>query len=48
MNKSFTITHFPLGEESVKAKNTFYYLTYQGSIDLDATTDPQLRKVLLE
>ncbi|CAI8037971.1 Putative neurobeachin homolog [Geodia barretti] len=34
------------GEESVKAKNTFYYLTYQGSIDLDATTDPQLRKGL--
>jgi hypothetical protein len=30
----------------VKAKNTFYYLTYQGSIDLDATTNPQLRKGL--
>ena len=36
------------GEEAVKAKNSFYYLTYQGSIDLDSTTtDPQLRKVCL-
>ncbi|XP_065190156.1 lipopolysaccharide-responsive and beige-like anchor protein [Sycon ciliatum] len=28
------------GEEAVKAKNTFYYLTYEGSVQLDQVTDP--------
>ena len=34
-----------IGEEAVKAKNTFYYLTYTGSVILDDTSDPNLRKV---
>jgi WD40 repeat protein len=34
------------GEEAVKAKNTFYYLTYNGSIDLDTASDPNMRKGL--
>ena len=33
------------GEEAVKAKNTFYYLTYNGSVDLDRASDPHTRKV---
>ncbi len=33
------------GAEAVKAKNVFYYLTYIGSIDLDAVENPKLRKV---
>ena len=36
-----------IGEEAVKAKNTFYYLTYNGSIDLDTATDPNMRKVII-
>ena len=38
-------THM-LGAEAVKAKNVFYYLTYIGSIDLDAVEDAGLRKVV--
>ena len=34
-----------LGEEAVKSKNVFYYLTYTGAVDLDSITDPKLRKV---
>lgn len=33
------------GEEAVKAKNVFYYLTYTGMFDLDSISDPHLRKV---
>ena len=33
------------GEEAVKAKNVFYYLTYTGAVDLESIQDPQLRKV---
>ncbi|KAG7376855.1 hypothetical protein PHYPSEUDO_012655 [Phytophthora pseudosyringae] len=28
------------GEEAVKANNLFYYLSYEGSVDLDAVDDP--------
>ncbi|KAJ1954484.1 hypothetical protein EC988_002407, partial [Linderina pennispora] len=28
------------GEEAVKAHNVFYYLTYEGAVNLDAITDP--------
>ena len=34
------------GEEAMKAKNVFYYLTYTGAVDLDSVTDPQMRKVI--
>ncbi len=28
------------GEEAIKAHNVFYYLTYEGAVDLDTITDP--------
>ena len=33
------------GEEAILAKNVFYYLTYEGSVNLDAIEDPLTRKV---
>lgn len=32
------------GPEAVKANNLFYYLTYEGAVDLDAIEDPVRRK----
>ena len=32
------------GEEAVKAFNVFYYLTYEGAVDLDAISDPVERQ----
>jgi neurobeachin len=32
------------GPESVHATNVFYYLTYEGSVDLDSITDPVMRE----
>ena len=32
------------GKEAVKANNVFYYLTYEGAIDLDNVTDPAERE----
>ena len=32
------------GEEAVKATNVFYYLTYEGAIDIDAIQDPVERR----
>ncbi|EGD82827.1 hypothetical protein PTSG_11431 [Salpingoeca rosetta] len=32
------------GPEAVKAHNLFYYLTYEGELDLDAVSDPAERK----
>ena len=34
------------GEEAVKADNLFYYLTYEGAVDLEAVTDPVERRSL--
>ncbi|KJE90664.1 neutral sphingomyelinase activation associated factor, variant 1 [Capsaspora owczarzaki ATCC 30864] len=34
------------GPEAVKAANLFYYLTYEGAVDLDAITDPVERSSL--
>ena len=34
------------GPEAVRATNVFYYLTYDGSVSLEAITDPILREVL--
>jgi hypothetical protein len=31
------------GEEAVKAANMFYYLTYEGAVDLTAIEDPVMR-----
>ena len=34
------------GDEAVNADNLFYYLTYEGAVDLDAITDPVERRSL--
>ena len=34
------------GPEAVRATNVFYYLTYDGSVNLEAITDPIMREVL--
>ena len=33
------------GPEAVRATNVFYYLTYEGSVDLDTIQDPVMREV---
>ena len=43
----YIIIYTCIGEEAVKAKNTFFYLTYNGCIDLDSVTDPHMRKVYI-
>ena len=35
------------GKEAVDAANVFYYLTYEGMVDLDKISDLNQRKVLL-
>lgn len=34
------------GPEAVRASNVFYYLTYEGSVDLDSITDPVMREAI--
>ncbi|KZC14375.1 Neurobeachin, partial [Dufourea novaeangliae] len=34
------------GPEAVRATNVFYYLTYEGSVDLDTITDPVMRDAI--
>ncbi|XP_047370718.1 neurobeachin isoform X4 [Vespa velutina] len=34
------------GPEAVRATNVFYYLTYEGSVDLDAITDSVMREAI--
>lgn len=36
---------FFLGPEAVRATNVFYYLTYEGSVDLESVADPVTREV---
>ena len=38
---------FLTGDEAVLAKNVFYYLTYEGSVDLDAIEDVVTRRVMV-
>lgn len=33
------------GPEAVRALNVFYYLTYEGTVNLNSITDPVLREV---
>ena len=33
------------GPEAVRATNVFYYLTYEGSVDLDSVNDAITREV---
>ena len=35
------------GPEAVRAANVFYYLTYEGSINLETIDDPVMREVKL-
>lgn len=34
------------GPEAVRATNVFYYLTYEGNVELDAITDPMIREAI--
>ncbi|XP_023318209.1 neurobeachin isoform X4 [Trichogramma pretiosum] len=34
------------GPEAVRATNVFYYLTYEGSVDLDSITDPVMKEAI--
>ncbi|XP_025991143.1 neurobeachin isoform X3 [Solenopsis invicta] len=34
------------GPEAVRATNVFYYLTYEGSVELDTITDPMMREAI--
>jgi hypothetical protein len=36
--------HKQRGPEAVKANNVFYYLTYEGAVDLDKIADPHERE----
>jgi len=33
------------GPEAVRATNVFYYLTYEGSVDLESINDPVMLEV---
>jgi len=35
------------GPEAVRATNVFYYLTYEGNLNLNAITNPLMREVRL-
>ncbi|XP_011644885.1 neurobeachin isoform X4 [Pogonomyrmex barbatus] len=34
------------GPEAIRATNVFYYLTYEGSVELDTITDPMIREAI--
>jgi hypothetical protein len=34
-----------VGPEAVRATNVFYYLTYEGSVDMENISDPVMREV---
>ncbi|XKL61309.1 hypothetical protein PGB90_008366 [Kerria lacca] len=34
------------GPEAIRATNVFYYLTYEGSIDIEAISDPMMREAI--
>jgi hypothetical protein len=36
------------GEEAIKAKNTFYFLTYEGAIDLNSLRDPVQKQAVID
>ncbi len=33
------------GPEAVRATNVFYYLTYEGNVNLETITDPVMKEV---
>lgn len=41
-----TIILFLAGPEAVRATNVFYYLTYEGSVELDTIADPMIREAI--
>lgn len=36
---------FVSGPEAVRATNVFYYLTYEGSVDIESISDPVMKEV---
>ena len=45
MSINGVIFPFPKGPEALRSTNVFYYLTYEGSVDLESVTDPVTREV---
>ena len=43
---SFHEMYFFSGPEAVRATNVFYYLTYEGSVDLESIGDPLMREAI--
>lgn len=41
------VTVVCIGPEAVRATNVFYYLTYEGSVDLESMTDLVMKEVRL-
>ena len=42
----FNIRKFFSGPEAVRATNVFYYLTYEGTVDLESIGDPVMREAI--
>ena len=42
----YVIKFFSTGPEAVKAANVFYYLTYEGNVDLSVMKDPIMKEAL--
>ena len=42
-----TKTFLTVGPEAVRSTNVFYYLTYEGSVNLESMTDPVMKEVRL-
>jgi hypothetical protein len=38
---------FYTGPEAVRATNVFYYLTYEGSVDMDSISDLVMKEVII-
>lgn len=34
------------GPEAIRATNVFYYLTYEGNVELDSITDPVMKEAI--
>lgn len=45
-NNSLFFCQLFLGPEAVRATNVFYYLTYEGSVELESITDPVMKEAI--
>lgn len=47
MGKGTNVLNIFTGPEAVRATNVFYYLTYEGSVDLENMKDQVMKEVSL-